>query len=223
MPRPTPIPFPMVRRYFKDWAPKLIFDVGANIGQTSVTYATAFPEAIIHAFEPSPEAYQKLVENTSGFPNVVTHPFALGRTDAVLGFAQSSASTRNRLLPATAAGGENTIQVQVRNGADAFRDLSASRIDYLKIDTEGHDYDVLLGMVPVLAQVDFIEVEAAMNPYNKTHVPIRKVEDLLWHLGFHLFHIMEQTMEWKRGGRPILRRSNPVFINGRFVDLRRID
>jgi FkbM family methyltransferase len=213
----------MVRRYFKDWAPRLIFDVGANIGQMSVSYATAYPEAAIHAFEPSPEAYQKLVENTAGFPNVVTHPFALGRAEAVHGFAQSSASTMNHLLAPTAAPGEGTIKVQVRTGADTFRDLAAARIDYLKIDTEGHDYDVLLGMVPVLADVDFIEVEAAMNPYNKTHVPIRKVEDLLWHLGFHLFHIMEQTMEWKRGGRPVLRRSNPVFINGRFVDLRRID
>ena len=58
-----------------------------------------------------------------------------------------------------------------------------------------------------------------MNPYNRTHVPFAKLTAHLEKSGFLLFHILEQVFEFKRGGRPVLRRANPVFINGDMVDL----
>jgi hypothetical protein len=42
------------------------------------------------------------------------------------------------------------------------------------------------------------------------------------HFGFLLFNIYEPMQEFKRGGRPVLRRTNPVFINARLVDTRGI-
>ncbi len=221
MPRPPQDAFGLARRYMADWTPKLIFDVGANVGQSAASYALQFPDAVIHCFEPSPATYGTLVEGVAQFPNVVTHCLALGRADAVLELTQGSLPGMNHLLAQTAPAQANTVQVQVRTGAGLFHGLKASRIDYLKIDTEGHDYDVLLGFLPVLDAVDFIEVEASMNPANKSHVPLRKFEDLLWHLGFHLFHIFELKMEWKRSGRYALRRCNAVFINGRLFSPRR--
>lgn len=214
--------FDLARKYLPEWAPKLVFDVGAHVGETVRHFAQNFPEAKILAFEPTPETYRELVRATSGLPNVVTHNLALGRTTASLGMLVRGTSTSNHLLPLASQDIEKAIKVQVRSGAEVFRELGASRIDILKIDTEGHDYDVLIGFLPVIQQVDFIQVEAAMNPYNRTHVPLRLFEDLLWHHGFHLFHVLEQTMEWKRGGRPVLRRANPVFINGRLLDLEKI-
>lgn len=219
MAEPDQEPFDLVRHYMPDWSPQVMFDVGANVGQTSLVYAALFPQAVIHAFEPSPLAFRKLQTNLSGAANVVPHCHALGLADSRATFLQHKASSGNRLLPGKKAPGENEIEVEVRNGAGVFRDLGLTRIDYLKIDTEGHDYDVLLGLLPVLENVDFIQVEAAMNAYNRKHVPLRKFEDLLGHVGFYLFQILEPTMEWKRGGRPVLRRSNPVFINRRLVDM----
>ncbi|MFP5478229.1 MAG: FkbM family methyltransferase [Alphaproteobacteria bacterium] len=74
--------------------------------------------------------------------------------------------------------GSELVEVQVRTGAEVLRELGAPRIDILKIDTEGHDYDVLIGFLPVIDQVDFIQMDAAMNPYDRTHVPLWRFEDL---------------------------------------------
>jgi Methyltransferase FkbM domain len=104
----------------------------------------------------------------------------------------------------------------------ALRDLNIAHVDFMKIDTEGHDLEVLFGFEPVLDQVDFIQVEAGMNPYNTTHVAFGKLDGMLQESGFYLFLILDQKMEWKRRGRPVLRRCNPVFINLRLVNLRGI-
>jgi FkbM family methyltransferase len=222
MAKPVRDVYDLIQRYLSGWSPRLILDVGANVGQSAAAYATRFPDAQIHSFEPVPETHGKLVEATKKFPNVVAHNFGLGKTSATLAMRVHGTSATNRLVSRTQMTDERMVEVQIRTGADVFSEFGADHIDFLKIDTEGHDYDVLVGFLPVLQQVDFVQVEAAMNPHNRTHVPLRLFEDLLWNQGFHLFHIFEQTMEWKRGGRPVLRRANPVFIHGRHLNLDKI-
>jgi FkbM family methyltransferase len=210
--------FDLIRRYRKRWSPALIFDVGAHFGESALAYAEAYPAAEIHCFEPTPKSHARLAKTVAGRKNVHAHNLALGRETATLALRERHDSTMNRLLPADQAS-DGTIDVPVRPGAEILREIGARTIDFLKIDTEGHDLDVLLGFQPVLGQVDFIQVEAAMNRYNRTHVAFASLVELMSAEGFHLFYIFEQTMEWKRGGRAALRRCNPVFISGRLVDL----
>ncbi len=211
--------FAFVKQHLPGWDPKLVFDVGANKGQSVVQLAGKYPEARFHSFEPGPQTYKRLVRRTADLPNVATYNIALGKEDATLELELGLRPTLSRIVASEDQPNGPSVQVRVRPGADVLKEIGADHLDFLKIDTEGHDHDVLLGFLPVIQQVDFIQVEAAMNPHNKTHVPYRRFEDLLFPLGFHLFHIFEQTMEWKEGGRPVLRRSNPVFINGRLVNL----
>lgn len=219
MPDALSDPFDLILRYFPDWSPKVIFDVGANIGQSAKAYARRFPNARVHSFEPSPQTRAVLVENMRNFPNVTVHGHALGKEAATQGLTQGKNSAMNRLLPAGKPLPEGAVMVEVQSGSMVMRDLGIDHIDYLKIDTEGSDLAVLHGFLDLLDQVDFVEVEAGMNPYNRTHVPFGKLTALLGEAGFHLAHLFEQKMEWKRGGRPVLRRCNPLFISGRLVDL----
>jgi FkbM family methyltransferase len=219
MPSAPSDPFDLIQRYFPDWSPAVIFDVGANVGQSAKAYARRFPNARVHSFEPSPQTRELLVENVRAFPNVTVHGLALGKEAATLGLTQGKQSAMNRLLPARKPLPDGAVMVEVQSGAMVMRDLSIDNIDYLKIDTEGHDLAVLHGFLPRLDRVDFVEVEAGMNPYNRTHVPFARLARLLGGAGFHLAHIFEQKLEWKRGGKPVLRRCNPLFINGRLVDL----
>jgi FkbM family methyltransferase len=212
-------PFDLILRYVPDWRPAVIFDVGANVGQSAKGYARQFPEAIVHSFEPSPQTCELLAEKMQRFPNVVVHCLALGQGTAIRGLTQGRNSAMNRLLPADKPMPKGAVSVSVRSGSDVMRDMKIDHIDFLKIDTEGHDLEVLHGFLDRLDQVDFIEVEAGMNPYNTTHVPFARLAGLLQGAGFHLAHIFEQKMEWKRGGQPVLRRCNPLFVNGRLADL----
>jgi FkbM family methyltransferase len=222
MVRPFKDPFSLIGRYLPDWSPAIIFDVGANVGQSAEGYAQRFPGAVIHCFEPSPASHAALVTAMAPYAGVTAHRLALGRTEARLSLTQTGRPTMYHLLPAGSETEEQSVEVDVRPGIDVMRDLKIERVDFLKIDTEGHDLEVLWGFLPALDRVDFVQVEAGMNPYNTTHVPFARLDDLLKGAGFALFHIFEQRMEWKRGGRPVLRRSNPVYINGRLVNTRGI-
>ncbi len=208
--------FTHIARRIPNWKPKVILDIGANVGQSALAFATACPEALVHSFEPVPSAFRKLHANTRHLDNVMTHPIGLGREGAILRMSDGKISTQNRILD---SGDLSGVEVTIHKGADVISRLGLTEISFAKIDTEGHDLDVLHGLEPVLDQIDFIQVEAGMNSYNKTHVPYQTLSEYMEAHHFLLFYIFEQILEFKKDGRPVLRRANPVFINARLVDL----
>jgi FkbM family methyltransferase len=217
MPKPVQTTeFTLIARRIPQWQPSVILDVGANVGQSALGFAAAYPKAAVHSFEPFPASFRKLVANTAHLENVTAHRFGLGRSDAVMQMNVGEVSTQNRLTTETS---DSTIAVDIRAGAGLLDLLGLTEVSYLKIDTEGHDLEVLQGLTSALPRIDFIQVEAGMNAYNKTHVPFARLADFMFDHGFLLFHIFEQVLEFKRGGRPVLRRANPLFINARLVDL----
>ena len=96
------------------------------------------------------------------------------------------------------------------------------QINYLKIDTEGGDLEVLKGALNMLTgqKVDLLELEAGMNPGNKKHVRFETLKEFLESHGYFLFGIYEQVDEWPTK-EPQLRRTNPVFISSRLIELNR--
>lgn len=126
----------------------VIFDVGANIGEYALLVAKAFQDipTEIHAFEPSAATFQKLVHNTQNYKNIHCWNFGFGQTasNAKL-FSTEPLSVRASLFT-----GDSTLQLQSEDvkitTLDAFcQEHGIQRIDFLKIDTEGSEYDVLQG------------------------------------------------------------------------------
>ncbi len=219
MPKPIQTPeFTLIGRRLPDWQASVILDIGANVGQSALGFAAAFPKATVHSFEPFPASYRKLVLNTAHLANIMPHQIGLGARDAILHMTDGEVSAQNHLLAEDTLD-ETAVEVEVREGAGLLQSLGVGPVSYIKIDTEGHDLDVLRGLTTALPRVDFIQVEAGMNPYNTTHVPFQALTDFMTRHGFLLFHIFEQVFEFKQGGRPVLRRANPLFINARLVDL----
>ena len=56
---------------------KIIFDVGANRGSTTLKYTSIFPKAKIHSFEPFPDSYKKFILNHNNNINVKLNKYAL--------------------------------------------------------------------------------------------------------------------------------------------------
>ena len=78
--------------------PKTIFDVGANIGDTVVTFKTFAPAAKIYAFEPVSSTFQQLRKNTKKFHDqVLTYQ---------VGF---SSEKKKQLINITSFHGANTL------------------------------------------------------------------------------------------------------------------
>ena len=93
--------------------------------------------------------------------------------------------------------------------------MGIKHIDYLKIDTEGYDLEVIKGASDLLSRnaISFIEVEVSMNPNNTFHVSLEEVKKHLGQNNYFLFGLYEQVLEWKIKA-PVLRRCNALFISG---------
>jgi hypothetical protein len=96
------------------------------------------------------------------------------------------------------------------------------RIDFLKIDTEGHDLEVLRGAEKWLSagRIACIQCECSVNPDNTYHVAYQAIASLLEPHGFRLFAIYEQHRYWTRGD-PNLERVDAVFISSATIERNR--
>lgn len=206
--------------FFRDlprWLPNyrlaVVFDVGANIGQTVKLFKTQAPDVRMYSFEPVQETYLELKNAVAGWTDVFCSPIALGAAPGAAHMRAVGTRTTNRIEPAS----KKTVEVPISTGDLFCADNGVERISYLKVDTEGHDMEVLHGFAGMLApqKIDFVEVEAGMNPTNTWHVPLQTFREYLEPLGYMIFQLYDQVMESK--GRPVLRRCNPVFIAGDLV------
>jgi len=129
----------------------LCLDVGANEGQTIDLLRRAWPAARIHAFEPSPRAFEVLRQKHPG-SDVVLHHYALGQAPATQTLICYDRSDLSSFLPIDTASrpfgsvGEVAREtVQVRTIDEVLEAHGLDGVDLLKVDTQGTDLDVLKG------------------------------------------------------------------------------
>lgn len=196
-----------------------VFDVGAHTGESTIQYAKYFSEANIFSFEPSKSSYELLVSNTSGLKNVNCFQFGFGIT-ATDGFLYKSDNSSMRRIIDFSAVPESKRESICLDSIDNFcEQKKISHINFLKIDTEGHDLEVLKGAYKMLDgfKIDIIQVEAGMNMLNKLHIPLEAFKSYLELKGYFIYRIYEQFPEWPTG-RVNLRRCDPVFISQRIIE-----
>lgn len=140
----------------------VLFDVGANVGEWTMAAAAIFPGAVIHAFEPVSTTAEMLRSSTTAAglaARVIVEQ--RGMSDAV-GTAEISVrsfSPNSSILDAPGADNAETIQLSTLD--EYCSDAGIEKVDFLKIDTEGWDYRVLLGASKLLegARIDVIQFE----------------------------------------------------------------
>jgi FkbM family methyltransferase len=135
---------------------RVIADVGANIGASVVYFATVYPVATIHAYEPSPTALPLLEHNTTkNF--VIIHPFALGGENGTRtlyhDFQDCVKDSFHR--PELFTLGDSLAFV--RSAREALAGIG--HIDILKIDTEGCEVEILENLAEAIIPIKVIYVE----------------------------------------------------------------
>ncbi|ELR71252.1 Methyltransferase FkbM [Fulvivirga imtechensis AK7] len=194
-----------------------IIDVGANTGQSAKQMRKKFPSAKIYCIEPIKETFLVLKETTNTL-NISCHNIALGaenkeidvKIDALNRDSSMNSIINNNNLPES----ETKVErVKLCTLASFCKTNHIDRIDYLKIDTEGYDLEVLKGASELLKStaIAFVETEVSMNPTNKYHEDFIAVKKYLEKYDYLLFGIYEQVQEWQKD-LPILRRCNALFI-----------
>jgi FkbM family methyltransferase len=117
----------------------VVIDVGAYDGLVADQLFGLY-DCQIYAFEPNPELYPELENRFVDNPKVMTLPYGLGAADVTL-------SLQLRGLGSTVYGRPDptvkTADVEIRDVVDVLRKLGHPRIDFMKINIEGAEYDLL--------------------------------------------------------------------------------
>ncbi len=130
-----------------------VFDVGANTGEYAEYLSSLKNNIMIHCFEPSKNTFTKLQENVSSYKH--RNIFYLNN------FGLSNNEEQLDLYIFTELGGTNSIyfneqiansseliikeKIKLRKLDDYIVENKIDRIDFLKIDVEGHEYKVIYG------------------------------------------------------------------------------
>lgn len=192
---------------------RVVLDVGANVGKTTAHYLQHFPNAKVWSFEPVSATCAMLRARFANEPRVQVRQEALGSTQSIAPMQLARSSVASRIVDHEDPGGRYE-RVSVRTGDAFLAETGLSTVDFLKIDTEGHDLKVLMGFTAALRRgaIRFLQVEAGMNSTNVRHVPIHDFMQFLEPLGYHLYRVTRQVPEFD--GRGILRRADLVFWRG---------
>jgi FkbM family methyltransferase len=142
-----------------DW---IILDVGANIGFWSIPLARALKESgRLHCFEPVPSNFRLLAANLErNCKTAAVHIHELGLSDR-RGTVQISlredfvggAETGNAAIVIDADDSRfQSVQAEVRPLDDLLESLALYRIDFIKVDIEGHEHKFLTGARQTIAR-----------------------------------------------------------------------
>lgn len=210
-----------VQRLLPRFQSSVVFDVGANVGQSARHFAKVFPKAEIFCFEPVQSTFQTLQKNLSQLSNVHCYALALGAAAGSGNMVLQDSSDMFYLQKSSTAmtpAQENLEVIEIDTVDNICTRSHLETISYLKIDTEGYDLEVLKGAEQMLqaGRIDLVEVEAGMHPGNPRHVPFEQLKQFLESYDYRLFGIYEQYHEWLTR-EPHLRRINSVFISSKVI------
>lgn len=149
-----------------------VLDVGANVGQYARALRRIGFQGRIVSYEPLPAAFEQLAREALTDPRWEGHQLALGATTGSVTLHQFSSSDLSSVHEPTpmlgARLGEgarvvNDIVVRVERLDEVFHPAAGERL-LLKVDTQGHDLEVVRGATGLLDAVLVAQLELSFIP-----------------------------------------------------------
>lgn len=147
---------------------KVVFDVGANIGDWSKLALKINPSISLHCFEPSRFTYNQLIENHLP-SNVICNPFGLSSSSHQAnlwvfgdGSEMNSLYRREGLEESHHLSPQSRSEViELRTLTDYCSEKEIDQVDFLKVDIEGHELELFRGAEKLLSnyQIRLIQFE----------------------------------------------------------------
>jgi FkbM family methyltransferase len=142
----------LVQHVAKKFHPSRVLDVGANRGEWLEAVFLAMPDAEIVACEPQPDLAARLKDRYQENPRIRIQALALGRSDGELPLYQYPGHDYLASGINWHPNRETTVaMVPQCSGRSLMTSLGWERVDLMKIDVEGMEYDVLSSFQEMLA------------------------------------------------------------------------
>lgn len=139
---------------------RVLFDVGANVGDYSNSLRSTFPRADIYVFEPNPHAFEQI-------PKSYAHAFNIGfsaqkGSSKIYFYQDDNTTTSASTIEAVISGRERpytSADIVLDTIDDFCTTHGIAHIDFLKIDVEGRELAVLEGARKMLSHITVIQFE----------------------------------------------------------------
>ncbi|MDP2332362.1 MAG: FkbM family methyltransferase [Reyranella sp.] len=173
-----------VQRLLRTRSLGVVFDVGANVGQTLTALLRYAPAAEIYCFEPGLIPFRALQAKFKDRKNAHLSNVALGSHPETLTLQVSENSELSTLMFRGKADPSNTTQLTEVTTVDIVAAAhEISHLDVLKIDAQGWEMEVLKGaknliedqnLIFVFAEVTFRSDETEMQQFGELHSHLEK-------------------------------------------------
>lgn len=205
-------------KLFKHLNIDCVLDVGANTGQYASKLIKYGYKGTVLSFEPQQKTFEILKNNAAQFPNWQVNNFGLGIKDetALMNISANTESssildineTHIEIAPnAVFVGKEQIILKQLDSIFSEIYKLHKNI--FLKIDTQGFEYNVLEGALKSLPYIKGIELEMSFVPLYKDEKTFAEMHDYITNKGFQLALIEPQIHQADTGA---LIQADCVFV-----------
>ena len=126
---------------------RFIIDVGANEGEYAAAAKEIIPGVTIHCFEPSIESIPRLEQRFQGDSSIHVHPVGLHNVsgEATLNLYSHDQHSSMLTLEGMTRAVKSEESITVMRGDDFLVNANISKVDLLKIDVEGVEFEVIKG------------------------------------------------------------------------------
>lgn len=197
----------------------VIFDVGANVGQTAWSLVRYFSGASIYCFEPVSETMAQLQASYGRYKNVHFVQQALGSQAAQIVIPLHKSSELNTLVsdqPRThdLTGAFEMIEIDTLDAFCVRKQIR--RIDVLKMDVQGWELEVLNGASRLLSEngIRFVMAEVGFRRADTDMQHFAELNDRMVEYGYWLCGFYHQY-RWG-DAKQFLGFSDALYINPTF-------
>lgn len=184
----------------------VIIEAGAHIGFDSAEMARYWKKGHLHCFEPVPHIYEQLLGNTQYYKNINTYKLALGEQTGtseiyVSKGAQNASSSllapKDHLDIYPDITFEEKIEIQTINLDEWAQQNRIAKVDFMWLDLQGFELQVLRAAPQVLKLVTAIYTEVHTQ---ETYVGVPLYMELKAFLEEAGFEVTHEDLSYQEGG-----------------------
>jgi FkbM family methyltransferase len=166
-----------------------VVDAGANIGLHTLFFAKRVgPEGRVYAFEPGQSAFGRLQSHVerNQLANVRCFHCALGASEGVVAITENCQDNSRNFVVESSSGTNGTKNVGLRSLDQVLKKEGVGRVDFLKIDVEGFEPQVLEGASNYLRQqsIRVLQLELDDSSLARSGYTAARVSNMLDDAGY---------------------------------------
>ncbi len=139
-----------------------IYDLGSNIGLSAIWFSCVFPNCLIYGFEPVEENYQIASLNYQSI-NGQVFPIAIGKESGITKMLIDRDNAGSHRLSKHGSHPDSHIVREIDVRLESLQNfINAQKIqppEFLKIDAEGSELDILYGLGDFIKSSSYIVIE----------------------------------------------------------------